>query len=34
MSQYSSTRLIVTKVKHLLNLRNIKHTDPPRTNER
>ena len=30
MSQYSSTRLLITIFKHLLKVRNIFHMDPPR----
>ena len=33
MSQYSSPHHIITNVQHLGNLRNIKHTDLPRTNK-
>jgi len=34
MSQYSSKWYVMTKMVHLLKLRNIKHTDPISTNER
>jgi predicted XRE-type DNA-binding protein len=33
MSQYFSTRYVIKKIKQLLKLRNIKHTDSPRTNK-
>ena len=34
MSQRSSTSYVITIVKQLLKLRNVKHMDLPRTNKR